>query len=93
VVYLLVGFLRCYCPQPSILFPRLLFVESELIHVLEWESGIGKPIPLLDDLSVGEGAIFQEHVGEGPSVFVFVSNVGVGLVKLQTHPLTLDHFH
>lgn len=45
----------------------LFLIPPELIHVLERESGIGKPVTLLDDLCIEEGAILQEQVGEAPS--------------------------
>jgi len=78
-------------PKPSILLPRLTLILSELIHVLERQPCVSKPIPLLDDLSVEESTVFQEDISQGPSISVLGSYVGVGLVKLQSHPFALDH--
>jgi len=46
--------LKQFPPKPPSLFPRLSLIPPKLIQVLEGKLGIGKPIPLLDDLSVEE---------------------------------------
>jgi hypothetical protein len=51
-------------------FPGFPLPLSELLQVLERESGIRKPIPLLDNFGVHQGAIFEVDIGQGPSIFV-----------------------
>jgi len=42
----------------TILFSRLTLIAPELIQVLKWETSIGEPVPLLDDLSIEKRAVF-----------------------------------
>jgi len=77
------GNLSTLSPKPTVLFSRLSLIPSELIHVLERETSVRKPKTLLDDLGVEEGAIFQEHVGEGPSISILGSVLFWAIARQQ----------
>jgi len=68
-------------PKPPSLLPRLSLIASKLIQILEWETGIGVFIPLLDDFCIEKGSILKKDIGKRPFVPVFVAYVGVGFVK------------
>ena len=48
-------------------------------------------VTLLDDLRIEECPILKEDIGEGSFEPVFVAYVDVGWIKLQSHPLALNH--
>ena len=48
-------------------------------------------IPVVVATVAVKAATMRVDRGEGPTIFVLVSYVGVGLVKLQSYPLALDH--
>src|SRR5205823_13107376 len=75
----------------ALLLSRLALQPPKLLHPRERKLRVGVAVTLLYNLSIQQGAILQEHISKRALVTVLVATCCIGLVKLQSHPLSLHH--